>query len=68
METAQLENVLDHTRPAGFMDTAPSSNFYDPLNTLDYLSYPHSPFGVDMGRKYILRVTFLCLFLLAFPH
>ncbi|CAL1694218.1 unnamed protein product [Somion occarium] len=47
METAHMENVLDHARPAGFMESAPSG-FYG-LNTLDYLSYPHSPFGVDMG-------------------
>ncbi|CAL1694217.1 unnamed protein product [Somion occarium] len=46
METAHMENVLDHARPAGFMESAPSG-FYG-LNTLDYLSYPHSPFGVDM--------------------
>ena len=59
METAQLENVLDHTRPVGFMDAAPSGGFYDSLATMDYLQYPHSPFSVDMGRKYILIADYL---------
>ena len=51
METAQLENVLDHTKnPADFMDT---SYYNDALSGLDYLQYPHSPFGVSsMGCEY----------------
>lgn len=50
METAHLEHVLDHTKNSDFMDAAAFGN-YDPLNSLDYLQYPHSPFGVSsMGR------------------
>ncbi|EJF67097.1 hypothetical protein BD309DRAFT_850346 [Dichomitus squalens] len=46
METAHMENVLDHTKNADFMDTAAYYN--DPLSGLDYLQYPpHSPFGVS---------------------
>lgn len=52
METAHIENVLDHTKGADFMDTAAYYN--DPLSGLDYLQYPpHSPFGVTpLGREY----------------
>ena len=53
METAHIENVLEHTKPADFMDTA----FYnDSLSGLDYLQYPpHSPFGVSsMGCEYLV--------------
>ncbi|KAF9817768.1 hypothetical protein IEO21_03227 [Rhodonia placenta] len=46
METAHLEHVLDHTKNSDFMDAAAFGN-YDPLNSLDYLQYPHSPFGVS---------------------
>ena len=51
METAHIENVLDHTKNADFMDTAAYYN--DPLSGLDYLQYPpQSPFGVSsMGRE-----------------
>ncbi|KAH9943995.1 uncharacterized protein BXZ73DRAFT_86978 [Epithele typhae] len=48
METAHLENVLDHTKNASdFMDPA-AAYYNDPLSGLDYLQYPpHSPFGVS---------------------
>ncbi|CCM03782.1 uncharacterized protein FIBRA_05929 [Fibroporia radiculosa] len=46
METAHLEHVLDHTKATDFMDAANFNNF-DPLSGLDYLQYPHSPFGVS---------------------
>lgn len=47
METAQLEQVLDHTRtPDSFMDATTSPNYFDTISSLDYLQYPHSPFGV----------------------
>ncbi|OBZ68499.1 hypothetical protein A0H81_11617 [Grifola frondosa] len=46
METAHLEHVLDHTKNTEFMDTS-NTNFFDPLSGLDYLQYPHSPFGVS---------------------
>ena len=51
METAHIENVLDQTKSAEFMDTAAYYN--DPLSGLDYLQYPpQSPFGVSsMGRE-----------------
>nr|UBR88892.1 transcription factor bHLH9 [Ganoderma lucidum] len=46
METAHIENVLDHTKNTDFMDT--SAYYNDPLSGLDYLQYPpHSPFGVS---------------------
>lgn len=56
METAQLEQVLDHTRtPESFMDTTSSTNYFDTISGLDYLQYPHSPFGVGtMGRKSLI--------------
>ncbi|KAI1793996.1 hypothetical protein LXA43DRAFT_884972 [Ganoderma leucocontextum] len=45
METAHIENVLDHAKNNDFMDTAAYYN--DPLG-LEYLQYPpHSPFGVS---------------------
>ncbi|KAI0937067.1 hypothetical protein AcV5_005054 [Taiwanofungus camphoratus] len=46
METAHLEPPFDHTKGSDFMDAASFSN-YDPLSGLDYLQYPHSPFGVS---------------------
>ena len=52
METAHIENVLDHTKNADFgMDT---SFYNDSLSGLDYLQYPpQSPFGVStMGCEY----------------
>lgn len=54
METAHIENVLDHAKNADFMDT--SAYYNDALSGLDYLQYPpHSPFGVSsMGCEYHL--------------
>ncbi len=50
METAHIENVLDHNKNTDFMDT--NTYFDGPLSGLDYLQYPpHSPFGVSMGCK-----------------
>ncbi|KAL4251546.1 BHLH domain-containing protein [Abortiporus biennis] len=46
METAHLEHVLEHTKSADFMDAA-NPGFYDPLAGLDYLQYPHSPYGIS---------------------
>ncbi|EPT03493.1 hypothetical protein FOMPIDRAFT_1116028 [Fomitopsis schrenkii] len=47
METAPLEHVMDHTRTSSdFMDNSSFGN-YDALSGLDYLQYPHSPFGVS---------------------
>ena len=53
METAPLEHVMDHTRTSpDFMDSSSFGN-YDALSGLDYLQYPHSPFGVSaMGREF----------------
>jgi len=43
-----MEHVLDHSKP-DFMD-APNANYFDALSGMDYLQYPHSPFGVgNMG-------------------
>lgn len=52
METAHIDQVLDHaTKSSDYIDST-ASNYYDPLNGLDYLQYPHSPFSVSMGREY----------------
>ena len=57
METAHIENVLDHKNATDFMDT--SAYYNDTLSGLDYLQYPpHSPFGVStMGRESLLFLS-----------
>ena len=45
----RIPTIIDH-KNNDFMDSA-APNYYDPLGSLDYLQYPHSPFGVTpMGR------------------
>lgn len=67
METAHIENVLDHTKNTDFMDT--SAYYNDPLSGLDYLQYPpHSPFGVSsMGCKSHVYSPMLSIQLTYFP-
>lgn len=49
METAHLEHVLDHTKSMpDFIDPSSFGN-YDLSSGLEYLQYPHSPFGVGLA-------------------
>ncbi|KAI0081120.1 hypothetical protein K474DRAFT_1704143 [Panus rudis PR-1116 ss-1] len=45
METAHMEPALLDHKPGDFVDPT-GNNFYDALGPLEYLQYPHSPFGV----------------------
>ena len=47
METAHMEHVLDHTKPADFMDTANPTYFDHTLSGLDYLQYPSDGFDIN---------------------
>lgn len=46
METAHVEPVMDPTKNDFSVDTAGPS-FYESFSQLDYLQYPHSPYGAS---------------------
>ena len=48
METAQMEHVLDHTRPTDLLDAA-NPAYFDHTLGLDYLQYPDN---FDMQGKH----------------
>ena len=48
METAHMEHILDHTKPADFMDTTSPAYFdHTGLSGLDYLQYPGDSFDMS---------------------